>query len=143
MAHAVIFVRKDGIPVPRAYALKRSSEFSGSEYCIPNRCQVESYSTVTSLPQQPRRIRQMPSAIGIPFCEIIEKRVCRAPRSTIVLQLRNGLGTVPENDSASLHQRAARRPCSRFLCCCRYPFLLQHSKCARRPLRRFANRRSL
>src|SRR5216684_74214 len=140
MAHAVFVVRKCGIPVPRAYALKRSSPATNIAFLIAAR--VESYSTVTSLPQQPRRIRQVPSAIGFGFCEIIEKRLCRAPRSTIVLQLRNGLGTVPENDSASLHQRAARDAGSRFLCCCRYPFLLQHSKCACRPLRRFANRRS-
>src|SRR5260370_17485798 len=79
------------------------AEFSGSEYCIPNRCQVESYSTVTSLPQQRRRIRRMPSSIGIGFCEIIEKHVCRAPPSTIVLQLRNTLRPVPDTDSASLH----------------------------------------
>src|SRR5258708_31711384 len=122
MAHAVIVVRKSGIPVPRAYALKRSSPATNIAFLIAAR--VESYSTVTSLPQQRRRIRRMPSSIGIGFCEIIEKHVCRAPPSTIVLQLRNSLGTVPENDSASLHQRAARPPCSRFLCCCRYPFVL-------------------
>src|SRR5260370_32096336 len=122
MAHAVIFVRKNGIPLPRAYALKRSFPATNIAFLIAAR--VEPYSTGTSLPHQPRRIRQMPSAIGIPFCEIIEKRVCRPPRSTNVLQLRNSLVTVPENDSSSLHHRPARRPCSRFLRCCRHPLFL-------------------
>src|SRR5260370_37211567 len=104
MAHAVIFVRKNGIPVPRAYALKRSSLATNIGFLIA--ASVEPYSTVTSLPQQPRRIRRVPSAVGIGFCEIIEKRICRAPRSTIVLQLRTRLGTGPEIDCAPLPHAA-------------------------------------
>src|SRR5260370_7340947 len=126
MAHAVIFVRKNGIPVPRAYALKRSSLATNIAFLIAAR--VESYSTVTSLPQQPRRIRQVPSAIGFGFCEIIEKHVCRAPRSTIVLQLRTGLGTVPENDSASLHHPATPDASIHLFPCCLYPLFLHPSK---------------
>src|SRR5258706_11465963 len=56
-----------------------------------------------------------------------------------VLQLRNGLGTVPENDFTPLQQRAARSGCSRFFLCSFGPLLLRHPKCAGRPLRWFAN----
>src|SRR5260370_37388548 len=56
-----------------------------------------------------------------------------------VLQLRNGLGTVPENDFTPLQQRAARCGCCRFVRCGLGPLLLQHPKCAGRPLRWFAN----
>src|SRR5258708_13735308 len=60
--------------------IRPEAEFSGNEYCILIAARVEPYSTGTSLPHQPRRIRQIPSAIAIPFCEIIENRACRSPR---------------------------------------------------------------
>src|SRR5260370_35371672 len=96
MAHAVIFVRKNGIPLPRAYALKRSFPATNIAFLIAAR--VEPYSTGTSLPHQPRRICQMPSALGIPLWDIIEKPVCPAPRSTNAFQVLNCLGTNSAND---------------------------------------------
>src|SRR2546426_8487372 len=69
-------------------------------------------------------------------CCISIVRSALAPHHRLfVLQLRNGLGTVPENDSTSLQQRAARCGCCRFFRCCLDPHLLQHPPCACRPLR--------
>src|SRR6266436_953838 len=113
----------------RAYAEERSSPATRIPFL--QAAWLGSYCTVSSLQHQPRCVPQISSALSGRFREIIEKRGCRAPQSTFVLQLRNGLGTVPENDSASLQQRAARVTCCHFFRCRLDPLLLQHPKCTR------------
>src|SRR5713226_3569010 len=68
-----------------AYTLKWSSPTTRIAFLIAAR--LEPYSTVTFLPQQPRRIRQISPAIGNGICQIIEKRGCRARPSSFILQL--------------------------------------------------------
>src|SRR5271169_5094843 len=73
------------------------------------------------------------------------RSLVRQPNGAIafVLQLRNGLGTVPENDSTSLQRRAAPGTRSCFSRRRSIPLVLQHSQCVCRSLRRHANGRRL
>src|SRR2546421_12545796 len=128
-------------PYRPAYARKRSSPATRIPFL--HAAWLGSYCTGSSLLDQPRRVPQISSALRGGFRKWIEKRDCRAPQETFDLQLRNGLGTVPENDSAALQQRAARVTCCCFFRCRLDPFLLQHPKCTRRSLRRSRNSRRL
>jgi len=113
---AVISARMDCIPF--RLDIRPLAEFSCDENSIPKRC----------------------SAGALLYCQPSPAATARRPAS-FVLQVRNGLGTVPEHDFASLQQRAPHSTACCFFRCGLHPLLLQHPKRARCPFCCFANRR--
>src|SRR6266851_2368714 len=121
-------------------SLKRARTSASSERTLFPSC--PSTAVAWTSPGNAHFIAKRRLAGALLYCQLSPAATARRPAS-FVLQLRNGLGTVPRNDSASLQQHAPRSPG----CCCfrcrLNSLLLQHPKRARCPLCWFASRRRL
>src|SRR5260370_4913059 len=130
-------------PPPFRPGIRPRTEFSDNENSISTICLAEIlfYCQRSSAATAPHSVDFWAIRQAAP--KIIEEHSGPAAPSSFVLQLPDGLCTVPGNDSPSLQHCAARSACCCLFCCRLSSFVLQHPKCALRTLRCFTNGPSL